>query len=267
MLRASAVAGQFYPKHAAALARTLDQLIPPETAKVPAYGVMVPHAGYVYSGAVAGRTFARVAISQEVVILGPNHHGAGHPLAVFPGGDWELPLGKVPIAADLTAAILAACPQTTADSVAHQFEHSLEVQVPFLQTLAPGLSIAAICIGRVNLDTLLNVGDGLAAALRTRPARPLLVASTDMTHYESAEQARRKDQLALQHVLALDPQELYRTVTKERISMCGVLPTVVMLQAAKALGATSAELIGYANSGEVTGDQREVVGYAGVIVA
>ena len=266
MLRAPAVAGQFYPQHAAALATTLDRLIPPVAAKVPAYGVMVPHAGYVYSGGVAGKTFAAAAIPDEVVILGPNHHGIGHSLAVYPGGDWELPLGKVPIAAALTGAILAACPQAAADSEAHRFEHSLEVQVPFLQTLAAELTIAAICIGRAGLDALLALGDGLAVALRTRPVRPLLVASTDMTHYESGETARRKDHLALQHVLALDPEGLYRTVSDQHISMCGVLPTVVMLRAALALGAQRAELVAYANSGDVTGDQSQVVGYAGVIV-
>ena len=266
MLRAPAVAGQFYPGRKAALVETLAKLVPAVNDKQRAFGVMSPHAGYVYSGSVAGRTFAAVAIPPEVVILGPNHHGYGHPLAVYPHGEWELPLGKVPIAAALTGAILAACPQAAADSEAHRFEHSLEVQVPFLQTLAPEVAIAAICIGRASLDALLALGDGLAEALRTRPVRPLLVASTDMTHYESGETARRKDHLALQQVLALDPEGLYRTVSDQHISMCGVLPTVVMLRAALALGAQHAELVAYANSGDVTGDQREVVGYAGVIV-
>jgi AmmeMemoRadiSam system protein B len=260
------VAGQFYPGRKTALVETLAKLLPAVSDKQPAFAVMSPHAGYVYSGSVAGRTFAAVAIPAEVVILGPNHHGYGHPLAVYPCGEWDLPLGKVPIAAELTGAILAACPQTGADSTAHRFEHSLEVQVPFLQSLAPELAIAALCIGRADLATLLALGDGLAVALRTRPVRPLLVASTDMTHYESGETARRKDLLALQHVLALDPEGLYRTVSDQHISMCGVLPTVVMLRAALALGARRAELVAYANSGEVTGDQSEVVGYAGVIV-
>lgn len=266
MLRSPAVAGQFYPGRKAALAETLASLIPIVEHRRPAFGVMSPHAGYIYSGGVAGCTFAAVAIPREVVILGPNHHGLGHPLAVFDRGAWETPLGKVPIAEELTAAILAACPRAVADSAAHRFEHSLEVQVPFLQALVPQLAIAPLCIGRADLGTLLTLGDGLAAALRTRPERPLLVSSSDMTHYESGDSARRKDQMALQHVLALDPEGLYRTVAEHHISMCGVLPTVVMLQAARALGATGAELVRYANSGDVTGDQREVVGYAGVIV-
>ncbi|NJC86949.1 MAG: AmmeMemoRadiSam system protein B [Desulfuromonas sp.] len=267
MLRSPAVAGQFYPKHPAALAHTVDQLIPPVTQKIAAFGVMVPHAGYVYSGSVAGRTFAGVTIPPEVVILGPNHHGAGHQAAVYQRGGWEIPLGTVPIAEELTGAILAACPAAAGDIQAHLYEHSLEVQVPFLKTLLAEVAIAPLCIGRVPLETLLALGDGLARALRTRPQLPLIVASTDMTHYESGEEARRKDQLALQQVLALDPEALYHTVLDHRISMCGVLPTVIMLRAALALGATKAELVAYANSGEVTGDQHEVVGYAGVVIS
>lgn len=267
MLRTAAVAGQFYPKHPAALAQTVDQLIPPVHAKTNAFGVMVPHAGYVYSGAVAGKTFASVAIPPEVVIIGPNHHGNGHQAAVYRSGGWETPLGTVLIAEALADAVLAACPATAADIQAHLYEHSLEVQVPFLKTLLAEVAIAPLCIGRLPLETLLVLGDGLAQALRTRPQCPLMVASTDMTHYESGEEASRKDHLALQHVLALDPEGLYRTVRDQRISMCGVLPTVIMLRAALALGATRAELIAYANSGEVTGDQREVVGYAGVVIS
>lgn len=267
MLRSPAVAGQFYPKHPAALAQTIDQLVPPVTGKQPAFGVMVPHAGYVYSGGVAGKTFAGVVIPPEVVILGPNHHGTGHQAAVYQRGGWETPLGPVPIAETLTAAILSNCPAAAGDIQAHLYEHSLEVQVPFLQTLLADVAIAPLCIGRVPLETLLALGDGLAQALRTRPQLPLIVASTDMTHYESGDEARRKDHLALKHVLALDPEGLYRTVRDQRISMCGVLPTVIMLRAALALGATKAELVAYANSGEVTGDQQEVVGYAGVVIS
>lgn len=267
MLRSPAVAGQFYPKHPAALAHTLDQLIPPVTAGQPAIGVMVPHAGYVYSGTVAGKTFARVLIPPEAVLLGPNHHGSGHQSAVYQRGGWETPLGTVPIAEELADAILAACPAAAADVQAHRYEHSLEVQLPFLKTLSAEVAIAPLCIGRVPLETLLALGDGLARALQTRPRRPLLVASSDMTHYEPGDIARRKDTLALDQVLALDPVGLYETVRGNRISMCGVLPTVVMLRAALALGATRAELVAYANSGDVTGDQREVVGYAGVVIS
>jgi hypothetical protein len=267
MLRAPAVADQFYPGHPAILREQLHQLVPVVAEKHAVFGVMSPHAGYVFSGGVAGKVFAGVTIPAEVIILGPNHHGVGAQIAVDTRSGWAMPLGTVPIAAELANAVLAACPLAVADAEAHRFEHSLEVQVPFLQTLADDLAIVPICLGRVSLEQLLALGDGLAAAMRTRPVLPLLVASSDMTHYESADSARRKDQLALEHVLALDPAGLYRTVRDQRISMCGVLPTVVMLRAALALGATKAELVAYANSGDVTGDHRQVVGYAGVVVS
>ena len=266
MFRAPAVAGQFYPGSRAALEHVLAQLIPAVDHKRQVLGVMSPHAGYVYSGAVAGLTYAGIEIPREVVILGPNHRGVGHQAAVFHRGNWETPLGNVPIAEELADAVLASCPSTGADTLAHRYEHSLEVQVPFLQSIAMELAIVPVCIGRLSLDTLLALGDGLATALSVRPRLPLIVASTDMTHFESGPEAKRKDHLALQYVLSLDPEGLYRIVRDNRISMCGVLPTVVMLRAALALGATAAELVAYANSGDVTGDQREVVGYAGVIV-
>lgn len=266
MLRPPAVAGQFYPGNRNALAQVLAGLIPAPAAPRRAIGVMSPHAGYRYSGAVAGKTLAGVTIPPEVVILGPNHRGIGHQIAVDPCGGWETPLGTVPIAEELAEAVLTASPAVGADPAAHRFEHSLEVQIPFLQTLSPSVAICPVCIGRAPLETLLAFGRTLAEVLSARPELPLIIASTDMTHYESGSEARRKDHLALQHVLALDPEGLYRTVRAHDISMCGVLPTVVMLSAASALGATAATLVAYANSGEVTGDQSEVVGYAGVIV-
>ncbi len=267
MLRAPAVAGQFYPGRPDALREQLAKLVPADVEKRPAFGVMAPHAGYIYSGGVAGKLFAGIAIPREVVILGPNHHGVGAQIAVDTRSGWALPLGNVPIAAELAAAVLAACPLAAADTEAHRCEHSLEVQVPFLQFLDGSFAIVPICLGRVPLEQLLELGDGLAAAMRTRETLPLMVASSDMTHYESADAARHKDQLALKHVLDLDPEGLYRTVRAERISMCGVLPTVVMLRAALALGATRGELVAYANSGDVNGDRRQVVGYAGVVVS
>jgi hypothetical protein len=152
------------------------------------------------------------------------------------------------------------------DTVAHRFEHSLEVQVPFLQYLAPRTSIVPICVSRMPLEMLLSFGDGLARAISSSASAPLIVASSDMTHYESGKIAREKDFLALEKVLSLDPEGLYNVVHEHKISMCGALPTVIMLQAALALGAKNAELIAYSNSGDVTGDQSEVVGYAGVRV-
>lgn len=264
MLRSAVVAGQFYPARKELLFEAVDSLMESAELQRPAIALMSPHAGYIYSGSVAGRTYSIVEIPDEVVILGPNHHGRGHTAAVYASGAWETPLGQTMIASDLAGRILDECPMTAEDTVAHRFEHSLEVQLPFLQVRAPHASIVPVCIGHMPLQMLLQMGDGLARAMAESRSRPLLVASTDMTHYESGNIARKKDFLALDRVLALDPQGLYQVVRDHRITMCGVLPTVVMLQAALALGASSAELIAYSNSGDVTGDQSEVVGYAGV---
>lgn len=264
MLRSAVVAGQFYPGQKQSLFQTVDSLISSTATEKPAIALMSPHAGYIYSGGVAGQTFSGVKIPDDVIILGPNHHGRGHMAAVFASGAWETPLGQTKISADLAKRILSECPMTAEDLVAHRYEHSLEVQLPFLQFRAPHSSIVPICISHMPLETLLQLGDGLARAILSSRGKPLIVASTDMTHYESGNVARKKDCLALEKVLALDPEGLYEVVQEHQISMCGVMPTVVMLQAALALGAENAELIAYSNSGDVTGDQSEVVGYAGV---
>jgi AmmeMemoRadiSam system protein B len=263
MLRKAVVAGQFYPGNRERLRHDVEALMVDATPE-PSIAVMSPHAGYVYSGAVAGKTLSQVKIPNEVIILGPNHHGHGHPAAVYAHGAWETPLGRVEIASSLAERLLAKCSMTADDYTAHMDEHSLEVQVPFLQCMSPGLRIVPLCIGRLSLEKLLALGDGLADAISSCDEAPLIVASTDMTHYEAGDVARQKDSLALDRVLALDPMGLYDVVNDNRISMCGVLPTVVMLRAALALGATQADLIAYSNSGDVTGDQSSVVGYAGV---
>jgi len=264
LIRSPAVAGQFYPGRETALRQLLSELAPLGKDRKPALGVMSPHAGYIYSGQVAGKTLAETVIPEEVVILGPNHHGIGHPAAVFDKGAWTSPLGETAIAEQLTAQILSHCPMTAADPTAHRSEHSLEVQLPFLQHLSPQLRIAPVCISHLPLESLLQMGEGLAAAIKAGGRQVLIIASSDMTHFEPGEVARRKDFLAIERVLALDPEGLYATVRSNRISMCGVIPTVVMLQAARCLAANHAELVDYSNSGDVTGDQSDVVGYAGI---
>ena len=265
MLRTAVVAGQFYSGNKERLQSDVEALMVAATPE-PSIAMMSPHAGYVYSGAVAGKTFSHVKVPKEVIIIGPNHHGRGHAAAVCAQGAWETPLGRVEIASSLAGRLLAECPMAADDCTAHMDEHSLEVQVPFLQHTSPGLQIVPLCIGRMPLDTLLALGDGMARVISSCEESPLIVASTDMTHYEAGEIARKKDSLALDRVLALDPEGLYEVVYENKISMCGVLPTVVMLRAALALGATQAELVAYSNSGDVTGDQSSVVGYAGVRV-
>ena len=264
MNREPAVAGRFYTDDPAALARQVDKFLAAGGPRVRARGLVAPHAGYVYSGAVAGAVYARVEVPPRVIVLGPNHTGVGKAAALWPGGAWRLPTGDVPVDAALTAA-LAASPLVDSDPEAHLLEHSLEVQVPFLARARPDVAIAALCLGPLSYEQCEELGEHVARA--AAGAGALLVASSDMSHYVPAETAREKDHRAIARILALDPVGLYEVVRRERITMCGIVPTTVMLVAAKALGATKAELVRYANSGDVNGDTRQVVGYAGVLIS
>lgn len=264
MLREPAVAGSFYPDAPGALAQVVDGWLAAPSPRAAALGVVVPHAGYVYSGAVAGAVYGKVAIPARVVVLGPNHTGLGHAgAALWPAGDWATPLGVVPIDAALTGALGQAA-GVAPDPAAHLREHSLEVQVPFLQRARPDVAIAALCLAHLSYRACETLGRAVARA--AEEAGALVVASSDMSHYVSAATARAKDERAIERILALDPAGLYDVVHAEDISMCGIIPATVMLVAARERGATSAELVRYAHSGEVNGDHRSVVGYAGIVV-
>jgi len=266
MHRPAAVAGQFYPARPQVLTRELERYLEKQVPQQTVIGCVVPHAGVMYSGHVAGAVYARLNLPPTVVILGPNHHGLGAPLAIMSEGAWETPLGVVSIDAGLAAAIRSACPTLEDDPHAHRAEHSLEVQLPFLQHLKPDLRIVPIALGAGSYEPLHELGEALGAVLATVSPRPLLVASTDLNHYEPESISRVKDHKAIDAILALDPRGLYDTVHRERITMCGYGPTVTMLTAARRLGAEKAQLIRYATSGDVTGDRTHVVGYAGLIV-
>lgn len=266
MIRQPAVAGQFYPGSPQELLFQLKQLVPLTDLKRTALGVISPHAGYVYSGAPAGLLLAGITLPRTVIILGPNHRGVGSLAALSPEDGWQTPLGVVPIEKRLAGLIRKQIPAVEEDSSAHRYEHSLEVQVPFLQYLRPDVSIVPLCLAFGDYGGCEIVGKGIAAAIREFGEEVLILASSDMTHYESAESARKKDNLALERALALDPKGLVDVCRSNRISMCGVIPSAVMLVAAKELGATQTELVAYTNSGEVTGDVRQVVAYAAVAV-
>lgn len=266
-MRSAVVADRFYPGSPSSLHAYLAQLMPdiPVAERKAALAVISPHAGYIYSGGVAGETMARVRIPDTVVILGPNHHGRGAPLAL--GTDtWRMPLGDVEVDQDLARRILDRSQVISADETAHNFEHSLEVQVPFLQYGNSSVKIVPIVVSHIPYQVCVEAAADLAAAIRAHPTPVLLVASTDMTHYESRREASRKDHLALERVKALDPKGLYETVLGNRISMCGIMPTTIVLLAAKELGASRARLVRYTDSGEASGDTGQVVGYAGLIV-
>lgn len=267
MRRAPAVADQFYPGDAKTLTRMLTELVPADAPKQRAIAVVSPHAGYIYSGRVAGETMARVEVPEDVLVLGPNHHGMGAEVALMAEGEWEMPLGPVPINTELARLLLAESSQIEADTTAHRFEHSLEVQIPFLQYLQPKLRLTPLVISHLAFATCQEVGKAVAAAIRAYAKPVLIVASTDMTHYESRSVAATKDRKAIDQVLALDPAGLYNTVIGNRITMCGIMPTTIALIAAMELGATKAELVRYTDSGEASGDTNQVVGYAGFVVS
>ena len=262
-----AVSGQFYPGTAAGLSRALLTLTREGTARVPAIGVVAPHAGYVYSGAVAGEVFSSIQVPGRAVIFCPNHTGIGEDAAIVSHGAWRMPWGDVPIDEELAARMETACPLLREDPSAHLREHAVEVQIPFLHRFRPDVRIVPVALGRLSLEECRELGESVADAIAGDAERPLLVASSDMSHYVSDAVARTKDRMAIDRMLALDPEGLYRTVRKERISMCGVLPATVVLFAARRLGATSARLIRYATSGDVSREFDQVVGYAGLAFA
>ena len=229
-------------------------------------GCIVPHAGYVYSGHVAGAVYRRLDLPRRMVILCPNHTGMGEPLAIMSEGAWHTPLGDASIDEAMANQLKSRMPLLAEDQAAHRYEHALEVQLPFLQVLAPGFQFVPITVGTSNFDALsaLGVVIGSVAAEAGEPV--LVIASSDMNHYESDDITRVKDRRAIDQILALDPRGLYETVHQANISMCGYGPAVAMLTAAKKLGANHAELVRYATSGDVSGDRDMVVGYAGIAV-
>jgi MEMO1 family protein len=267
-LRHPAVAGRFYPRDAEDLrAEVRGYLSRAERTVTRAIGCIAPHAGYMYSGHVAGAVFARIEVPERCVVLCPNHTGMGRALAIMSEGAWETPLGEVPIDADLSAELKQRFPALQEDSAAHRAEHAAEVELPFLQVLQPKLRFVPIALGTSQFEALEHLGKALAEVIAAQKDPILMVASSDMNHYESDAITRVKDHRAIERILTLDPHGLYDVVTQQDISMCGFGPAVAMLTAARQLGARSAELVTYATSGDISGDRDMVVGYAGIVVA
>jgi AmmeMemoRadiSam system protein B len=269
MIRRPAVAGQFYQASKEALKRQVEGFLLPRAGKKRALGILAPHAGLIYSGSVAGAVYSSVEPPDTFILIGPNHTGLGAGVSIMSSGRWETPLGTIGIDGPLAAAIRGRSDLIREDDRAHLHEHSLEVQLPFIQYLCPEATIVPIQMLDTRLETCLEVGRAVGEAIKSRGQgenQPLIVASSDMSHYEPAEVARKKDHHAIGHILDLDPEGLYHTVKNNHITMCGYGPAVAMLTACKILGAKNAELIKYANSGEVSGDYAQVVGYAGVVI-
>jgi AmmeMemoRadiSam system protein B len=267
MVRLPAVAGRFYPSDAAELSAQIREYISPEN-KLPSRNVkacLVPHAGLMFSGHVAGAVFSSIRIPKKVVILGVRHRPPGSPAAIVSHGVWRTPLGGAEIDHVLAEKFAAACPLLTEDAAAHSKEHSLEMQIPFLQVLNPGFQFVPIALGTAHFETLVTVGQAIGGVLATEKQEVLLVTSSDLNHYEDDATTRVKDRKAIEQLLSMDAHGLYDVCRKEEISMCGLGPAVAMLTALHICKASKAELIRYATSADRSGDPSAVVGYAGMV--
>ncbi len=273
MTRQPAVAGQFYSATPEGLEAEVAGYTQSEAVPHAAIGVVSPHAGLMYSGHVAGAVYGRVLLPETVILIGPNHTGFGPPVSVYPDGSWLIPGGEVAVDRVLAGDILAHYARAEADVSAHETEHCLEVQLPFLRRVRPGVRIVPIVLGTTGEEVCRELGQCLAAAIAAQAARegpaaqPLLIASTDMNHYEPDVVTREKDRFAIEAIQRLDPEGLLAAVRTHRITMCGFAPTATVLYAARILGAAHASLVRYATSGEISGDFNRVVGYAGLTIA
>jgi AmmeMemoRadiSam system protein B len=266
MIRRPVVAGQFYTANGNLLKKELQSFASAKRDKIAALGVVSPHAGYVYSGAVAGEVLSSITPKDTYVILGTNHTGYGKPFGLDSQRNWVTPLGEVEVDGELAGAIMDNSRYVEKDHLCHDFEHSIEVQLPFLQYLNKGFAFVPIVISQTDKETYKAIGKELASAVKKTKKNVTFIASSDMTHYEPQASAKAKDMAAIEKMLALDIDGLLDVVAKQDISMCGVSPTAVMMAASIELGAKQAKLIKYNTSGDVSGDHSAVVGYAGVVV-
>jgi hypothetical protein len=272
-LRAATAAGTFYPADAVELRRRVDWLLSEvDVRPAPAIAVLVPHAGYDYSGACAAEVYARVHIPRTVVLLGPNHYGAASQPAgacVWRAGSFATPLGDVPVDAHFAGALIEACPLVAHDPVAHREDHALEVQLPFLLArAAPRLpSIVPILLRWEDWPRCRQLAHALVAVAReAEHDSVLLLASSDMSHFEPAAVALGHDEPALAAIRQLDGEKLLRVCHERNITMCGVAAAAVVLEAARQLGACRADIVAHTHSGLATGDNSRVVSYAGVVI-
>ena len=281
-IRRPAVAGAFYAGSEGSLRRQIEwcfkhELGPgevPEPSEGPLKALVAlvcPHAGYMYSGPVAAHAYARLAREGRpdvAIILGPNHMGLGSAVAICVGGSWRTPLGDVEVDKDVAEAIMDRAEIVAADDEAHIYEHSIEVQLPFLQYLyGSSFRLVPICMMFQDPRTSREVGSAIAGAIRDLGLNAIVIASTDLTHYEPQDVAERKDRAVINAVEALDVEGLYRAVEELPVSMCGYGPVAAAITAARELGATRGELLKYATSGDITGDRGSVVGYAAMALA
>jgi AmmeMemoRadiSam system protein B len=264
-----AVAGRFYPDDADELAVEVANYLErgkPDGAPRKVHACMAPHAGYVYSGGIAGQTFAAIEVPERVIVLCPNHTGRGKRIAVIPEGSFALPGADVKVDEELARHVLEEVVDAEHDREAHRFEHAIEVELPFLLARRPDVKIVPIVLAGVREHEAIELGEALHRATEKVDGDVLIVASSDMSHFLPDDTTRKVDRVALEPLLAFDPGGLYRTVVENDISMCGYIPATAMLAYARKQRAGAPELIGYATSGDAFGDRSRVVGYAGVVI-
>jgi AmmeMemoRadiSam system protein B/uncharacterized protein (TIGR00296 family) len=266
--RSPAVANRFYPGDPDEMAKMMDEMLSNgdvEPGDWPA--ALVPHAGWVYSGRLAAATLRRVRIPETVIVLAPKHTRFGSEWAVAPHQIWELPGHSMQSDPELARRLAEAIPGLQLDAAAHQHEHAIEVQLPILARLAPDARVVGITVGAGDMKRCREFASGLASVLRELQPRPLLLISSDMNHYASDDENRRLDEIALEAVESLDPEQVYETVVqRHNISMCGVRPAVMVMETLRQLDLLGkCERVGYATSGDVSGDKLRVVGYAGLL--
>ncbi|MBI5888410.1 MAG: AmmeMemoRadiSam system protein B [Deltaproteobacteria bacterium] len=266
MLRKPAVAGQFYPGSALQLEKAVKGCLI-DAPKEKAVAAISPHAGYIYSGHVAGALYSSIEIPDNIILIGPNHTGLGEMVSVMTDGEWETPLGIMKVNGALARMLLESSDIFSDDMAAHEREHSLEVQLPFIYTLNKNASFVPITVMRADFDECSEMGLAIARVVAAYGKHTLILVSSDMNHYESDKTTRKKDELAIGRALALDASGLLQVTAQKGITMCGVIPAAIAIVAAKELGAKKARLVKYATSGETSGDYGHVVGYAGIVIS
>jgi hypothetical protein len=266
MIREAAVAGMFYPDSPSELKNMINDMVDENTVKEDAIGIIMPHAGYIYSGSVAGATISKVKVKDTCIILGPNHTGMGKPFSIMTDGIWKTPFGDVKIDSGLAKRILANSKFLSEDYLAHISEHSIEVQLPFLQYFNRNVRIVPIILSHATGTVYREIGRSISKVIIDSGKEALIIASSDMTHYEDHDSVLKKDNLAIEPILTLNEDELLERIRKNNISMCGYGPVVSLITAARELGAREAELVKHQTSGDTSGDYSRVVGYAGIII-
>jgi AmmeMemoRadiSam system protein B len=266
MIRKAVAAGRYYPESASEIREMMATFVDKTATKEAVIGLLMPHAGYPYSGPVAGATISRVSLTDSFIIIGPSHTGMGKPFGIMTEGKWQTPLGEVEIDSVLGKKLLDSSKYLEEDDEAHLYEHCIEVQLPFLQYIKPDFKLVPIVFGYPDGAIYKEIGHEIARVIKELGKEVVIIASSDMSHYEPQPLTQEKDSQAIEAMLKLDEDELSSRVAELNITMCGYAPAVSLIVAAKELGATSAELVKYQTSGDVTGDYSAVVGYAGIII-